>query len=644
MAWDDGLEGAARTIAAIEVSPLRVITGPGTGKTYALVRRAGRLLEEGVAPRRILVVTFTRTAAADLVKQLGELQIDGAGQVRAGTLHSLCFSILNRAEVFALTGRQPRPLLPFERRFLLEDLREEGLGTLHERERRLRAFEAAWARLQSEQPGWPQDETDRRFHAALLRWLRFHEAILIGELIPETLRYLRNNPACPEKAMFDHVLVDEYQDLNKAEQELIDLLSENGHLAIIGDPNQSIYSFKYAHPDGISLFHATHSGTHDENLIECRRCPQLVVRLANELIRNNHGVVVQPLQARPGAHHGEVHVVQWDDPAQEAEGLARLVRVRICAGIVAPGRILVLCPRRLIGYAIRNALQEQMVSAHSFFHEEALEGDPKNLDQCQAQVAFTLLTLLANAEDRVALRCWLGFGSPSLRRVAYERLRQYCENNATTPRAALELLASGDVGLPYTGELVERYRLLAQSLHSLEALQGQALADALFPPDQDWAESLRMLAGRIGDDFGAAELREALRIGITQPELPTDVDYVRVMSLHKSKGLSADTVIVAGCNEGMIPYIDPDVGPEEREQMLQEQRRLFYVAITRPTATLVLSSVAGIPREQAYSMRVPVRGRDAHYARAITSRFLAEMGPDLPPVLMGHVWLGEVGA
>ena len=85
--------------------------------------------------------------------------------------------------------------------------------------------------------------------------------MLIGELVPETLRYLRNNPAAPDCAAFSHILVDEYQDLNTAEQELVQLLAGQAQFTIIGDEDQSIYSFKYAHPEGIAEFHARHPDT-----------------------------------------------------------------------------------------------------------------------------------------------------------------------------------------------------------------------------------------------------------------------------------------------------------------------------------------------------------------------------------------------
>lgn len=151
--WADGLDGAVRQIAETNASPLRVLAGPGTGKTFSLMRRVMRLLESGVDPSRIMLCTFTRTAARDLQSELARLGIPGVQRVYAGTVHSFCFGLLSKAEVFPLTGRVPRPLLGFEERFLLEDLRgtnDEGTRALR---KRLNAFSAAWARQYGDDPG-----------------------------------------------------------------------------------------------------------------------------------------------------------------------------------------------------------------------------------------------------------------------------------------------------------------------------------------------------------------------------------------------------------------------------------------------------------------------------------------------------------
>ena len=638
--WDDGLIGAARRIAEIDHSPIRVLAGPGTGKTFALMRRVARLLQNGETANRILVCTFTRTAARDLQSELLRLGIDGADEVRAGTLHSFCFGLLSREEVLEFTGRVPRPLLAFEERFLLEDLNGDGFGGVRERSRRLQAFNAAWARLQSDDPGWPQDPVDQDFHRELLGWLRFHQAILIGELVPETLRYLRDNPASPHRGVFRHVLVDEYQDLNRAEQVLLDFLAEKGHLIVIGDEDQSIYSFKFAHPEGIATFNQTHPNTHDEGLDECRRCPTRVVEMANALIANNPGGAQRALRPIADNPEGEILILQWCSIEEEAQGIAELIRTRIRNEQVKPGRVLVLSPRRHFGYAIRDALNSLGIYAHSFFHEEALEGNPKRLTESEAQQAFALLTLLADPEDRVALRCWCGFGSSSLRSGAWSRLREHCESSGETPWAALQRMVSGDLSLPHTRDLITRFEELQQRINELDSLRCEALVDALFPAEHDWTNLIRSLALNIeGNDYDAEMLREALRIGITQPELPTDVDYVRVMSLHKSKGLTADLVVVVGCVEGLIPMVTGN-SIAEQNISLEEQRRLFYVAITRTRNMLVLSSVTELPRSLAHRMGADVRGGNRTHARTIASRFFSELGSTRPEAVLGTSVVG----
>ena len=168
MPWNDGLAGQSLEVAASTARRLRVRAGPGTGKTFTMMRRIARLLEEGVHPRQILLSTFTRVAAADLRNAVVDLNAPGAEQVQASTVHGLCFRILGQNEVLAITGRFPRPLLDFECRFLLEDLGADNYGNIFARRKRLKAFESAWARLQTEEPGWPIDPTDRAFQHELL--------------------------------------------------------------------------------------------------------------------------------------------------------------------------------------------------------------------------------------------------------------------------------------------------------------------------------------------------------------------------------------------------------------------------------------------------------------------------------------------
>lgn len=634
MAWDENLTGTARNIAACKKSPLRVLAGPGTGKTFVLMRRVARLLENNAKPKRILVCTFTRTAATDLKNSILELGVEGAEKVNAQTLHSFCFGLLAKADVPAVMGRVPRPLLDFEVRFLLEDLKEAGMGSVRDCKRQIEAFNASWARLQSQEPGWPKDLIDRERHNILIAWLKFHQAMLIGELIPMALHFLRENPASEFRGSFDHVLVDEYQDLNKAEQVLLDVLAEAGTLTVVGDEDQSIYSFRYAHPEGIVQFETTHPGTHDESLEICRRCPSNIVEMANCLIANNTARTPRELIPVNADSKAEAHVVQWRTMDEEVDGITEFIHNRVSSGEVRPGQVLILTQRRKIGYAIRAALSKLGTATHSFFQEQELDGAPKKLSDCKAQCSFTLLTLLANPEDRVALRCWCGFGNSSLGSKAWVRLRSYCETSGDSPRVALEKLLDGQIKIPYTSVIVERYKELKTLLESLQGLLGNDLIDALFPADEAWTDAFRTIASFAAlmeeGDFNGPKLLKVLRERVTQPETPTDVDYVRIMSLHKSKGLISEMVVVVGCVEGLIPQIDDEAPLEQQARQYEEQRRLFYVALTRASKTLVISSVTQIDKKLALTMGVKPKSYAGNAVRTITSPFIRELGPACP--------------
>ncbi|HZZ21464.1 MAG TPA: UvrD-helicase domain-containing protein, partial [Roseiarcus sp.] len=255
MPWNDDLKpnSPAYRIAADPSLSVRVVAGPGTGKSFALKRRVARLLEQGANPRRILPVTFTNVAAEDLQREMMQIGVPGCEEIRGSTLHALGMRILSRQNVLEATGRVARPLNRFEIEPFLYDLSAE-FGNKRAREKRIRAYEAVWSRLQHIQPGYAVDPQDQRFESVLVDWLRFHRGMLIGEIVPQLHQYLRDNPAAPERRLHDHILVDEYQDLNRAEQAVIDLLRGNAELCIVGDDDQSLYSFKFAHPAGIRTF------------------------------------------------------------------------------------------------------------------------------------------------------------------------------------------------------------------------------------------------------------------------------------------------------------------------------------------------------------------------------------------------------
>ena len=646
MSWNDGLTGTALEIAETENSPLRVMAGPGTGKSFAMKRRVARLLEDGQDPSRILAVTFTRNAAASLVHDLKGLEVPGCEAITAGTIHSHCFSLLNREHVFEFLNRIPRPLITFSSRggtlqfeggpMIADLVRLKNFGKKKECSKRVIAYEAAWARLQNEQPGWASDPVDQQFQEALLSWLRFHRGMLIGELIPEALRFLRNNPLAGELSAFDHVLVDEYQDLNKAEQSLIDLISGKGNLAIVGDVDQSIYSFRHANPEGITNFDEQHPRTDDRTLDICRRCPKRVVTIADELIRKNYIGMEEPrLYSKPDNPEGEVHIVQWSSVLGEVEGISEFVSYLIRDREYEAGDIMILTPRRRLAYIIRDQLAKQDIPVHSFYYEEALETEA-------AQRSFAIITLLANPYDRVALRWWVGNGSDNFLSGQYSKLRAHCENANAEPKDVLDAVLSGKQNLSGINGIMVRYKELVSFQERYSDTSLPELITDLLPESDEELGVLRTVAIRAVMYEGAeslSDLLEAVQKFVTQPEMPQEGTSVSIMSLHKSKGLTCKVAIVVGCLQGLIPYLDEDESVEVAEANLKEQRRLFYVAITRCTDLLVLSSATQMDRTFAHQIGLPIPGGNSPSGQTVASQFIHELGPLAPLSRPGEEWL-----
>ena len=325
------------------------------------------------------------------------------------------------------------------------------------------AYEAGWARLQHEQPGYVQSAADASFAADLISWLRFHEAMLIGEVIPLLYQYLRSNPAAPERSEFQHILVDEFQDLNKAEQGVIELLSQAAHVCIVGDDDQSIYSFKHAHPEGIREWIVANPTADDLHLSDCRRCPTTVVLMANSLIRHNQMRLV-PRQLLPLAQNGpgDIQIIQYQSLGHEIIGVADLVRDIVDAG-TPPGDILILAQRGVLGTPIYEALQGRNVPVRSYFSEA-------ELNSMDAQRRFALLKLFVNREDRVALRWVVGLNGNNWNASRYRRLRVHCAATGLTPWHALEQISAGTLQIPYTANLIAEFDAVVVALNAMEAL------------------------------------------------------------------------------------------------------------------------------------------------------------------------------
>lgn len=638
MPWYEGLdiESAAFEIAQSAEPRIRVLAGPGAGKSFAMKRRVARLLEEeGVLPAQLLPVTFTRVAAEDLHRELVSLHVEGANHLEGRTLHSLAMTILMRQHVLPVVGRTPRALNQFEVEPLLEDL-SPAFGNKHARRRRLDAYLAAWARLQQDEPGAAADPVDVQFGQSLIEWLRGHEAMLIGEAIPLLYNYLILNPHAPERTEFTHILVDEYQDLNRAEQQVIELLGSNGEICIIGDDDQSVYSFKYAHPAGIRDWGPA-CGAEDFEIAECRRCPTRIVEMANSLIAHNVDRHPRTLEPRPENGDGEVRICQFQDIPSEAQAIVADIQQQIAGGAL-PGDIIVLSQRRTFASPIYTLLRQHGVPAKSYYAEMPL-------DSKEAQERFAILKLYLNNQDRVALRWLLGCHHARWHSLQYARVFAHSQASGASPFDTLSQLADGVIALANTGTIVQRFLEIRAELETLnDAATLDDFTTLWLPPDEHTALLAQVVVEHSQGIETVQELFDSLQQEFTQPEIPLEVAEVRLMSFHKSKGLSSPIVYIAGCVEGLIPSRpDPQKTIQENSAKLEEDRRLFYVAMTRVKADpdhgkpgyLHISYPRTMPLADA--MQNNIGAAQFYGANAILhgSRFLGELGPQAPQPEVG---------
>jgi DNA helicase-2/ATP-dependent DNA helicase PcrA len=604
------------------------------------MRRVVRLLDEGVPGKRILLLSFTRTAAFDLQEKVAALGVPGADEVRTGTLHSYCFGLLRREAVLEITGRTPRPLLKHESDLMLRDLVGE-FGNLNRKRKLLKAFEAGWARGGTDHPGLAIDPADRAFEAQVIGWLVHHRAMLIGEVVPLAYNYLKTSPLAADLQAYDHVIVDEYQDLTYLEQSLLDLWADSGSaaLCIAGDDDQSVYGFRNANPVGTQQFLDREDV--DRCAIDvCGRCPLQILTIANSLISNAVGRQKPDLQCLNPEREGEVAILQWPELDDEIQGTVAAIVSDVKSERRQAGDILVLTGRHKIGEAIREGLTALEVPAHSFFTEEAVRTS-------EARWALALLRL-AVEDDRVSLRVVLGHGDKDGRAAGYQKLMEYCRESGTTERDALEAAKAGS-RVPGVGRaFLAQFNQATARLGKLPIEDLPALVDSLFPDEVSEVADLRALAVEALDEVTTTkELLDALIVGITQVDVPPSPDYVRIMSLHKSKGLTSPSVYVVGMVDGIMPTLPPPDQASEVEiaDAVEEHRRLLYVAITRAASQLTLSYSTKMELGLAMSLRVHVvmskirRSGAFKVVPTVPSCYLRELGSDAPAAITGSSWL-----
>jgi superfamily I DNA/RNA helicase len=612
---------------------IRCLAGPGTGKTWSIKQRVKRLLtQDKVAGSRVFAVTFTKLAASQLKAELTEMEVEGSNAIVASTLHSHALRILGHEQAIESLGRVPRICYEYEMKPFFADLSMAFGGRVKPVQTIFKEFETMWALNQYEVIRTASEPEEIIFEDEYQSWMRFHKAMTVGELIPLAVTFLTQNPVNDAVSEFDHIIVDEYQDLNWADQALIELIGKDSKIAIVGDDDQSIYSFRYADPAGIRTWLSRQEvQKEDIQLNICRRCDGNIISLANSLIRSNSGRGEKndlvPLADRADA--GDVDFVKWNTRERETKGIALGIKKLLDKDMVPDGeKILVLVPRRDFGQYLVEELEDLNVV------DVNLHTKPDWSNETLGE-SLSLLVLHEAPDDLVALRYCLGLGHDKWRKSEYKKLLQYCQDHNLEPQEVLsnfelcnEIRVKG---------LRKRWEELQSKLEEMSALNEDDLLDLLLPldgPTKKMSEKVRFLKQ---SDEENRSLTDLLTEAIVSVEEENDEAQVNIMTIHGAKGLTSHTVILTSLINGLLPR-NPNPRNLDDKSKLEEEKRLLYVGLTRAKHRLVLSSFRKIKSSESQRLNLGLSSR-GRYCTTISSQFISEFGSELPSVLDGDRWL-----
>jgi DNA helicase-2/ATP-dependent DNA helicase PcrA len=658
--WDDGVRGAqVPVLINSNAATIRCVAGPGSGKTFGLVRRVERILHPaglGVDGRNVLVVAFNRVIARQLRDDISARlkTFDCQHQPVIRTIHALCVQVI---------GEELRMLLPHEVDAMIYDVLHEytAVAALYG------GFDETGQALRDHDAGHAQHLL---LWQAAQRWLIRHKAHLVGDLPRLLLERLRGGDF-PEQG-YDYVIVDEFQDLTAGEQELMFRLRRpGGELVALGDPRQSIYKFRGNDPQGLAKIEALlgAGGTaQDVSITECQRCPKPIVMAANQLMALSGVEAMVPVSDAAA----NIHVVAWPTPEAEAAGMATAIVNNIHAH---PGdRHLVMVTRRQFGYWLRDRMAE--IDAGLRVELGFSQG---LLESWAAREAFLLFCLLIDP-DPPTWRAWLGyqnsatgkeFSAPKRSAGAYLRLIKGAGDvitNATLEALVAEPRAqSRGAGGTAIWDRAKRFLDLRRTFQGV-AEDAAGLVNSVFDPNR-WLgpqyeqdripgatmdlqllreKTLALLKheqDRSPNDPPVQQLRgvvERLRhqIATNEPLATGEPSNLQVATLWGAKGVTAEHVYLLGVCREALPGQRRDEYPGTDLDYRDEQRRLFYVSITRAKRTLVISRALRVGRGPAKQLGLTITTGSRYWADLGMSPFLHDIMGILPAAVAGASWSG----
>lgn len=610
--------------------PLLVIAGPGSGKTRVITFRIAALIESGVLPHNICAITFTNKAAEEMRQRAISLGASGGAYI--STFHSLCVRILrkyaDKAQInpnFSIYDdadqtkciKQAIKDCEFDTANFPPSRTLENISRLKNRLIDVDIFKT---------------EADDFLHNTLGKIYARYQSILsennaldFDDLLMKTAFLLRDcHETCSELGnRFKFLLIDEYQDTNHAQYNIAkSLVSAHNNICVTGDPDQSIYRWRGADIRNILAFENDWPDAAVVKLEENFRSKPEILEIADKLIAQNQNRKQKTLiPTKPPS--ADVAINTFGDEIEEAEAVAGHVRQLSDKGVSLKDIAIfyrVNAQSRVLEEAfIRNKIPYQIVRGVEFYGRKEIRD------------ILAYLKILANPDDEVALLRIINTPARGIGKTTTDKIRDYAGRSNITFFEALKKAAHID-------SLSETVKTkVAAFINVLEGFKKDItgkvapLIERIFT-ESGLEKSLRQ-AGTEGQDAidNINELLNAAARYDQQAEAPSLLDYlqqialfsdtdaydaskgcVAFMTLHCAKGLEFENVFIVGVEEGLLPHERSNAGDEDE---LEEERRLFFVGITRAKSGLYISC----------AQYRKIRGQQL---RSIPSQFLFELGTD----------------
>jgi DNA helicase-2/ATP-dependent DNA helicase PcrA len=596
-----GLNEQQREAVLASEGPVLVLAGAGSGKTRVITHRIAHLvLERGVPADRILAVTFTNKAAGEMKARVEALLGAGNLQSWVSTFHSLCVRILRRD---APAAGLPRDFLIYDEDDQLALVREalraldlsEKLNPPRRLLSRISARKNSGREADDAEPDSLAAATLAKVEERYRQGLEAAHALDFDDLLLRCLALLQGDAAVREayRRRFEYLLVDEYQDTNRVQYELIrQLAGERGNVTVVGDEDQSIYSWRGAEIQNILDFERDFPGARVLRLEQNYRSSQAILDSASGLVAHNRRRKGKTLLAvRPGGEDVRLH--QASDEFSEAAWVVQRVAEQRGAGRAAV-LFRINAQSRLFEEALLRAGLPYLVVGGVGFYERK-----------EVKDALAYLRLVLNPRDAVSLRRVVNVPARGIGERSLRELESLAAERGVSLWEALGL-AVDEARLPARACLpLQRFRELIEGLRSEAAalpvkgllqrtLELSGYAAALAQEDsqesQDRLENLAELLSAAAE-YDARGAEGGLAGFLDGVSLLSDVDRAKgdapviLMTLHSAKGLEFESVFLAGLEEGLVPH-SRSLGSSDA---LEEERRLCYVGMTRAMDRLHLT-------------------------------------------------------